>query len=261
MTWVRLDESFADHPKVLQAGPLGIAMQVAALCYSNKYLTDGFIPNIVLPKLLNLSGIATDFKEDEEWNIIGGAQATPERVANTLVDAGLWTTEAGGYRVHDYHEYQPSKAQVEAEREQKRIAGQAGGKASARARAQAGGRAPAQAKSKQKLNESSTNEQAESNPDSVPEPDSDTEPVTAFVSDSSISPPTPHKAGGRSDGSNPRANGTNPRALATKAQVQEYRSRIESCEMANCDHDPDHWLTLCMTCSALNRKIQELVAS
>ena len=43
MGWVRLDDSFATNPKILTVGPLGMAMQVAAICYANRHLTDGVI--------------------------------------------------------------------------------------------------------------------------------------------------------------------------------------------------------------------------
>lgn len=154
MTWVKLDEDFANHPKVRQAGPLGIAMQVAALGYCNKYLTDGFVPRTVVPSLLNLEGLAMRCWSGEL--VGGGEDATWQLVVEDLIDAGLWEQAEGGYRIHDYLEYQPSRAQVLQERAQKQEAGRKGGKASTQARAQAPAqadgqapaKAPAQAKSK-----------------------------------------------------------------------------------------------------------------
>jgi hypothetical protein len=112
-------------------------MQVAALCYCNQYLTDGFMQRPIVKSLLDLTGLGMTWEE----------------VVTALVDAGLWTEVEGGYQIHDYHEYQPTKAQVWAERQQKKAAGKAGGKAAAKARAIA----PAQAEPV-----------AESKPDSVP---------------------------------------------------------------------------------------------
>ena len=97
MTWVRLDDRFAQHPKVQQAGPLGLALQVAALCYSNQYLTDGFVPVTVVERLLQLDD--------------------PHVVAGELVEVGLWKTVDGGWQIHDYEQYQPTREQVLAERE------------------------------------------------------------------------------------------------------------------------------------------------
>ena len=33
MTWVRIDDRFATHPKVMEAGPMAMALDVAAMCY------------------------------------------------------------------------------------------------------------------------------------------------------------------------------------------------------------------------------------
>ncbi len=141
MPWVRLDEGFADHPKLREAGPLGLAMQVAGLCYCNRYLTDGFIPSSVVPTLLNLEGIGMNIWHGELMG--GGDDATWQLVVDALLAVGLWEQVEGGYYIHDYLDYQPSRSQVIAEREQKREAGQRGGLASAQARAQARATAPA----------------------------------------------------------------------------------------------------------------------
>ncbi len=135
MTWVRLDEAFPRHPKVAAAGPLGIAMQVTALCYCNQYLTDGFIPRSVAKSLLDFEGLVFTL----EWRGLddGGCNVEWHHIAKDLVEAKLWEEVEGGYQIHDYHDYQPSRAAVMAEREQKRAAGKAGGKAAAKSRAKA----------------------------------------------------------------------------------------------------------------------------
>ena len=106
MSWVKIDADFYLHPKVRQAGPLGIALQVAALCYCNKYLTDGFIPHDVIPALLNLN--ASNLKGLIEY----------QEVTESLVSAGLWEAVDGGFVIHDYLDYQPSREQLLREREQ-----------------------------------------------------------------------------------------------------------------------------------------------
>ena len=100
MTWVRLDDSFAQHPKVMEAGPLAMAMQVAALCYCNRHLTDGFIPRSVAPTLLNLEEMPYRWKA----------------VVDVLIGVGLWEQTKEGFLVHDYTKYQWTRAQVEAEK-------------------------------------------------------------------------------------------------------------------------------------------------
>lgn len=96
MPWVKLDDQFPDHPKVLAAGPLASWLYVCGLGYCGRLLTDGFIPDGQVRKLADVEN-ATE-------------------LASRLVEVGLWDREEGGYRVHDYHEYQPSAEKVKAER-------------------------------------------------------------------------------------------------------------------------------------------------
>lgn len=192
MTWVRLDEAFPRHPKVAAAGPLGIAMQVTALCYCNQYLTDGFVPRSVAKSLLDFEGLA--FQRSGEL-IDGGFDVEWHHIVQDLVEAKLWEEVEGGYQIHDYHDYQPSRAAVMAEREQKRAAGKAGGRAAAKSRAKA--------ERKQTASSRSSESQAESKPVSV--------------SGSVINPPYPLQGRGL------RSNGTNPRALAQRAKEQRRK--------------------------------------
>jgi hypothetical protein len=94
MTWVKLDDGFYQHPKLVKVGPIGMALQVAAICYCNRNLTDGFVQAEVVPLLV----------------------ADSEGAADRLVGARIWEVVEGGYQIHDYDQYQPTKAQIEAER-------------------------------------------------------------------------------------------------------------------------------------------------
>ena len=105
MPWVRLDDQFPQHPKVLAVGPLGMAMQVAGLCYCNRYLTDGYIPIAAVPSLLDL-------------NLHGGDYIP---IVTKLVDKGLWKPAKDGYKIHNYFLYQMSKKDVLKEREKARV--------------------------------------------------------------------------------------------------------------------------------------------
>lgn len=118
MAWVRLDDSFAQHPKVMAAGPLALAMQVAGLCYCNRNLTDGFIPWAVARTLLSWEMLGPD---QERYRISVTDDTHTEEidsdyVIKRLVETGLWEEVPGGYQIHDYLQYQPSKAKVMAER-------------------------------------------------------------------------------------------------------------------------------------------------
>jgi hypothetical protein len=127
--WVRIDEEFPQHPKVVQVGPLGVALQVAGLCYANKHLTDGFVPHGAVRMLLDFNGLGEDIGEKvEHWCEVGAFN-----VAERLVEAGLWDEVEGGYRIHDYHDYQPTRDQVEADQAVVHKAKVAGGKARAAA--------------------------------------------------------------------------------------------------------------------------------
>lgn len=118
MPWVRIDEHFADHPKVVQAGPEAMALYIAGLCYCNRFQTDGAIPRAKARTLLELPDVDTTIKR--------------------LVTATLWEEQGDGrYQVHDYLEYQPSKEEVAEERRKRQAAGKAGGLAKARASAKA----------------------------------------------------------------------------------------------------------------------------
>lgn len=91
MAWVRLDDQFHDHPKVVDAGPLAEALFFRGLTYAARYLTDGFVPAGVLRRMGDMDAVAE---------------------AGRLVACGLWETTEGGWLIHDYLDYQPSKERV-----------------------------------------------------------------------------------------------------------------------------------------------------
>ena len=145
MTWVRIDDSFSEHTKVASAGPLALALQVAALCYCNRQLTDGFVPRAKARTLLDWECVDADGQAftialssgtDADHPFGVGLDVTAQLVIDKLVAVGMWEKVPGGYSVHDYLHYNPSREQVLAERARKQAAGQAGGQASAQARAQ-----------------------------------------------------------------------------------------------------------------------------
>lgn len=111
MAWVKMDDQFFRHPKVLAAGRDARDLYLVGLCYCAQGLTDGFIPSQAVRVLAAEAEIDT-----------GPASAA------RLVDVGLWEPTDGGYAIHDYHEYQPSKERVLATREARAEAGSRGGK-------------------------------------------------------------------------------------------------------------------------------------
>lgn len=97
MAWVRLDDGFPDHPKAVQAGPMACWLFVCGIAYANRYLTDGFVPERQLPRLIEAK--------------------KPGALAAVLVEVGLWEIVEGGFRIHDYLDYQPSAEKVKHEQE------------------------------------------------------------------------------------------------------------------------------------------------
>lgn len=164
MPWVKIDDHFNEHPKMAAVGPVGWGIWLAGLAYCNRNLTDGFIPRSIASALGGDWSIQVPETRDgvdgfTTWDIArtqmmgddnlfgGGENMETEWIIDRLIQEGLWIETHGGYLVHDYEEYQPTKAEVIAQRRAKQAAGQAGGRASAQARGQANGAANAQAKS------------------------------------------------------------------------------------------------------------------
>src|SRR5260221_2780326 len=99
MSWVKLDDRFADHPKVLRAGGDAAWLHVTALCYAAGQLTNGFIPAGVVARLSD--------------------RKNPAALAQKLVDVGLWERAEAGYQIHDYLQWNPPADRVKAERARK----------------------------------------------------------------------------------------------------------------------------------------------
>lgn len=136
MPWVRIDDHFDQNQKIAAAGPLGMALWTAGLAYCNRQLTDGFIPRAIARTLL-------DFEVDYDGRRyqlsvtsgIVGRDVDAEFCIGLLLENGLWDEVDGGYLVHDYADFQPTREQVIAEREGRHSAKAAGGKARAAAAA------------------------------------------------------------------------------------------------------------------------------
>ena len=92
MTWTRLEDTFAEHPVLKSAGPLASWLHVAALCYSNRNLTDGFVPRDRVRRLTAIDD--------------------PDEHAEQLMNVGAWQRVDGGFRIVHHLEFQPTADSV-----------------------------------------------------------------------------------------------------------------------------------------------------
>lgn len=108
--WLKLDDGFADHPKIDTLSDGAFRLHVSGLCYAAKHLTDGMLPARSLRRL------TPTFDED---------------LVAELVAVGLWhrlgeVTDAdgtpldAGFELHDFLDYNPTAAEVKARREKDR---------------------------------------------------------------------------------------------------------------------------------------------
>lgn len=93
MPWFKVDDGWWCHPKSLTLSDAAVALWTRSGSWSAQQLTDGGVPRDALPML----------------------RGRP-RAAGELVDVGLWAPTVTGWEFHDWTDYQPTRAQVEADR-------------------------------------------------------------------------------------------------------------------------------------------------
>jgi hypothetical protein len=97
MPWARFDDRFPSNRKVRLLSDAAFRLYVSAICWSAENLTDGVV-------------------KKTELRLVSDVKAASRR-AQELVEAGLFEAlEGGGWKVHDYHEYNPTAEQVKADR-------------------------------------------------------------------------------------------------------------------------------------------------
>ena len=160
MPWLRFNDKTWGHPKVQaawQANPGSIGLWLMASSWTADYQQDGHVPDAIVNGLLD------------------GAE-----LAQILVTVGLMheDTERGGWMIHDFLDYNPSKAETDSKREEvavtRKEAGAAGGRAKA-ANAK-------QASSKPLANAYQTPSKPSSKPLANPSPEPEPEPEPIIVS-------------------------------------------------------------------------------
>jgi len=123
MVWAKIDDEILDNPKIVRAGVFGFALHVAAITWCCRNLTDGFIPTARVTALLTLDRVEYDVANPlaliDGPDSGGGNTGLPALViADHLVKVGLWDDVEGGFQLHDFLQFNPSRADVEAKREQ-----------------------------------------------------------------------------------------------------------------------------------------------
>jgi hypothetical protein len=97
MPWFKVDDTLHSHPKARRAGLPAIGMWALAGSYSAAYATEGFV--------------------SEPWV---ASFTRGRRLATELVVAGLWVPAEkdgeNGWAFHDWLKFQPSKAEIDADR-------------------------------------------------------------------------------------------------------------------------------------------------
>jgi hypothetical protein len=97
MPWVKLDDQFFAHPKVIDLPKDAKLLFLCGLTHCATQLTDGFISQGAM-------------------RLIAATVDVAQGHAGDLVAAGLWEEVGGGFAVHDYLEYNPSGEQVKRDR-------------------------------------------------------------------------------------------------------------------------------------------------
>ena len=101
MSWVRLDDRFYSHRKVMSVSLAARWLYVSALCVANQHSNNGILDQAAQDCLLVAVGRSGSF----------------DALAAELVSAGLWERHGvTDYTIHDYLEYQPSDAEQRKER-------------------------------------------------------------------------------------------------------------------------------------------------
>jgi len=96
MPYARIDDRWDEHPKFVDLDLAAFGLMACAIVYSNRQLTDGFIPDKAVRSF--------------------GACGKGPKIAERLVAAGIWIRVDAGYEIVGFLDHNFSRAEVEAKR-------------------------------------------------------------------------------------------------------------------------------------------------
>jgi hypothetical protein len=99
MPWSRLTDDFHDHPKVVIAGNAAAGLWARCLTWSARHLHDGFVPTAVVDSFVS--------------------PLDPPDLLERVERVGLMTRSEGGWLIPDFLDFNPSSAEVEAQRQKR----------------------------------------------------------------------------------------------------------------------------------------------
>jgi len=110
MPWLKLDDAMGEHRKVKRVlrtgghqGLAALGTHVLGLLHASRYLTDGHVEAEFVEELFDVAKLDHGDRQP---------------LLDVLTGRGLWLpAEAGGFQLHDFLEWNPSRAEVLAERE------------------------------------------------------------------------------------------------------------------------------------------------
>lgn len=97
MAWINVDDQAIDHPKLARLTDRAFRLWFAGLSYAQRFLTDGILEMGIVPSLRGYSA----------------------KTVAELVTGALWEPCEGGYAIHDFLDWNESKAEVSKRRQRK----------------------------------------------------------------------------------------------------------------------------------------------
>lgn len=102
MTWVNLDDQMPEHPKVAVLSDGAFRLHLSAIFYCNRHLTDGVVHATIVPRLM------PRYRKNYLDELL--------TVTGTNGDEPLWIPHGNSYEIHDYLDWNKSRADVQGHR-------------------------------------------------------------------------------------------------------------------------------------------------